>query len=214
MKNLVYTSLVTIIITLFSVAIYAEDSEITKIADYKKVLVQFMKPVDMQLSQFARDTGRSSTENKSPNYRLLFESAKMQGPEESGAQASCKIYQKTMLSNRVKNYAEEALKFEKTINEKVPVTLSSDVQWTITKATANEKGFMLWLSGEKKSLQIDCEKKTVQGEEQQMNPKEVFTALATNEVRFFKDGKEMKLAVVKNPETSVQPISSDITNGN
>lgn len=184
----------------------ANETEFTKISDYKKVLIQFMKPIDLQLSQFVRDAGRgASAEKKLPNYRLLFESAKLKGPEEGEARVSCTVYEKTMLSSRVKNYAEEAIKFENTISEKTPITLSSETQWTITKALANELGFMLWASGDKKSIQIECEKKTTSGVEKGMMPKEVFMALALNEIRFFKDGSEIKMAT--NPKTEETPPS-------
>lgn len=216
MKRVCFREVGILVVTLYSAVIHAEQAEITKISDYKKVQVQFGKEISLNLSQFVRDIGRRSSDNKNPSYRLLHESENLMGSEDEDIKVSCKIYQKTMLSNRTKNYSEEAPKYEKIITEKTPILLSSEQNWTITRVSPNDLGILVWLQSEKKNIQIDCEKKNSKGEEQAMRPKDVLLALSANGVKFMKDGKELKSPSTKTEENvstdSGSASSSDQTN--
>jgi len=193
MKQFLLSGLVMFVITIFSVLVYADSNEITKLSDYKKVQVQFTKSTVLKLAQFVRDTGRKNVNEKNPNYRLLHESDKLSTTQGVDT-ISCTVYQKTMLSNRTPSYTEEAAKYEKMITDKAPLILSEDTTWTISRISPNELGVLVWLQAEKKSLQIDCEKKNAEGKEVAMLPTDVLTALTANDVKFVKDGKELKPA--------------------
>lgn len=211
MKNFILSGLVMFIVTLFSVFVYADVAEITKLSDYKKVQVQFTKATVLKLSQFVRDMGRRSADAKSPNYRLLHESDKLTS-DAGDMKLSCTIYQKTMLSNRVKNYAEESVKFEKMITDKEALILSPDTTWTITRVSPNDLGVLLWLQAEKKTLQIDCEKRNAQGKEVEMSAVDVLKVLAANDAKFMKEGKEIQSSDAKpidvKTESSAEPLTT------
>lgn len=206
MKQFLLSGFVMFAITIFSVLVYADASEITKLSDYKKVQVQFTKSTVLKLAQFVRDAGRKNANEKNPNYRLLHESDKLSAPQGVDT-INCTVYQKTMLSNRTPNYTEDAAKYEKMITEKAPLILSEDTTWTINRISPNELGVLLWLQAEKKSLQIDCEKKNAEGKEVAMLPIDVLNGLAANDVKFVKDGKELKPAETKTevPSESTTP---------
>lgn len=199
MKNFILSTLVMFMVTLFSVLVCAESTEIKKLADFNKVQAQFTKATVLKLSQFVRDTGRKSAETKSPNYRLLHESDKLTS-DVGDAKLTCTIYQKTMLSNRVKTYAEESVKFEKMITDKEALILSPDSTWTISRVSPNDLGVLLWLRAEKKTLQIDCEKRSADGKEIEMQPGDVLKVLSANDVKLIKDGKEIQTTELKPPE--------------
>lgn len=197
-------------VTLFSVFAFADSPEITKLADFKKVQVQFTKATVLKLSQFVRDLGRKNTENKNPNYRLLHESDKLTA-ESSGSKISCTAYLKTMLSNRVKSYAEDSVKFEKMINDKEAIVLSPESNWTITKISPNDLGVFIWMQSEKKTLQIDCEKRNSDSKEIEMLPADVLKVLSANEVKLVKDGKEIQSSELKTDEQKTEapaPVDS------
>lgn len=198
MKNFVLNGLIIFVVALYSVFVYADSTEITKLSDFKKVQVQFTKATILKLSQFVRDTGRRSTENKNPNYRLLHESDKLTA-DAGETKLACTIYQKTMLSNRVKTYAEEAVKFEKMITDKESLILSPDTTWTISRVSPNDLGVLLWLQAEKKTLQVDCEKRNAEGKELAMLPADVLKVLSANDVEFTKGGKKL---LSSEPETT------------
>jgi hypothetical protein len=209
MKNFILSGIVMFMVTVFSVFVYADSNEITKLADYKKVQVQFTKATVLKLSQFVRDTGRRGGETKNPNYRLLHESDKLTF-DSADAKLACTVYQKTMLSNRVKTYAEESVKFEKMITDKEALVLSPDTTWTITRVSPNDLGVLLWLQAEKKTLQIDCEKRNTDGKEIAMLPIDVLKTLSANEAKFTKDGKELQSPDVKSVESKSE-MSTETT---
>lgn len=206
MKNFVLSGLALIMVTLFSILVYADSAEITKLTDYKKVQVQFTKATVLKLSQFVRDMGRRNNENKNPNYRLLHESDKLTS-DAGDMKLACTVYQKTMLSHRVKTYAEESVKLEKMIVEKEALILSPDTIWTISRVSPNDLGVLLWLQAEKKTLQIDCEKRNSEGKEIAMRPADVLKVLLANDAKLTKDGKELQTSEMK-LEPSAQPATT------
>ncbi len=210
MKHFFLTGFFALLGFLFLNLANATSTETTKLVDLKKVQVQFTKATVLKLNQFVRDSGRRKTENKNPNYRLLHESEKLT-LELSGIKLSCTIYQKTMLSNRVKTYAEESVKFEKMITEKEPLVLSPDTVWTISRAAPNDLGVLLWLQAERRTLQIDCEKKNSDDKEMAMQPGDVLKVLSANDVKFIKDGKELQTIEDQSSESKIQ-IPSTSTN--
>lgn len=203
-------SLLIAMISLYFLPTWGQTPSITKLSDYKKVQIQFSKPLQLGLTDFVRDYGRkASTEKKTPNYRLLYESNKLWGPEDTEGRLSCTVYQKLMLSNRLKNYNEEAVKFEKMITDKEVLNLSAETSWIIVKASPNDLGILLWLQADKKTLQMDCEKKNEKGEEKAILPQQLLNIFSENQIRLLKDGKDLLPPVTKTEDISVESTPSE-----
>lgn len=203
-------SMLIALIGLYVLPTWGQALAITKLSDYKKVQVQFSKPLQLGLADFVRDHGRkAATENKTPNYRLLYESNKLWGPEDVEGRLSCTVYQKLMLSNRLKNYTEEAVKFEKMITDKEVLNLSEETLWVITKASPNDLGILLWLQADKKTLQMDCEKKNEKGEEKAILPQQLLTVFSENQIKLLKDGKDLLPPMQKTEDIPVESAPSD-----